>query len=341
MSDLRRKYPVPEVSHGMNNGTRDKVKISFILPAFNEEKHIGLALESIHENMAQSRHEIIVVDNGSHDSTPQIARAKGATVLVQKHVTISSLRNLGVSYAKGDIIAFIDADVHLGNDWGEVIWPIISRVGNNPMILTGSTYDLPDEATWLEKCWYGPILQSGELSHINGGHLVLSKELFLKVGGFKEDLVTGEDYEFCQRAKELGAIIVHDAKLKAIHEGYPKSIAAFLRRERWHGRGDYLSLRTIAASKPALLSIGQICVLCLSLLLAVFCRDLSFLFIYPVFLGVIGISAAALRCRHALLCLPACALLYIIYFWGRGLAFFDVMLAIPRGKRGRNIPASD
>ena len=93
------------------------MKLSIIIPAFNEEDYLSATLDAIQLAEAQLRSrtganlEIIVVDNNSTDSTMAIALAKGATVVQEPTQSIARARNTGAKHATGDVLVFIDADV--------------------------------------------------------------------------------------------------------------------------------------------------------------------------------------------------------------------------------------
>lgn len=92
------------------------MKISVIIPAFNEEKYIGKCLESI-ANQREKPDEIIVVDNNSTDKTAEIAKSYGANVVVEKTQGMIPARNRGFDEAKYEIITRTDADTIVPSDW--------------------------------------------------------------------------------------------------------------------------------------------------------------------------------------------------------------------------------
>jgi glycosyltransferase involved in cell wall biosynthesis len=87
------------------------VRVSVVIPALNEERHLGQLLSDIQQ---QSRRpdEVIVVDAGSRDATVRIAKHSLATVL-HGEPPVARGRNLGGYSAKGDAIFFLDADTRL------------------------------------------------------------------------------------------------------------------------------------------------------------------------------------------------------------------------------------
>ena len=95
----------------------DPVKLSVVVPAFNEEAYLASTLDSIHRaaadllGRADVHIETIVVDNGSSDQTAAVARDHGAKVVREPVQGISRARNVGARHAEGDVLVFVDADV--------------------------------------------------------------------------------------------------------------------------------------------------------------------------------------------------------------------------------------
>jgi len=91
------------------------VKVSVIVPAFNEERLLPAALAAIRRAAGafEARgwtSELIVCDNNSTDRTADIARSHGATVVFEPLNQISRARNAGAARASGDWLVFVDAD---------------------------------------------------------------------------------------------------------------------------------------------------------------------------------------------------------------------------------------
>ncbi|VAX31106.1 Glycosyltransferase [hydrothermal vent metagenome] len=128
------------------------IKVSVIIPAFNEESSIGLVLNDLPKD---TLHEIIVVDNGSTDDTANVARASGARVVeeIQKGYGSACLRGIA-ELNQPDIVVFLDGDF---SDYPEEITqllrPIIS--GEKDFVL-GSRMILPESrAALLPQARYG------------------------------------------------------------------------------------------------------------------------------------------------------------------------------------------
>ena len=92
------------------------MKVSVVIPAYNEEKYIGKALESLNKQIVKAD-EIIVVDNNCQDDTAIIARKLGALVVSEEKQGMIHSRNKGFNSARYEIIARCDADVIVSKNW--------------------------------------------------------------------------------------------------------------------------------------------------------------------------------------------------------------------------------
>ena len=89
--------------------------ISFVVPAYNEERYIRPTLEAIHVSARAlgEAYEIVVADDASTDATGAVARDMGARVVRIEHRQISATRNAGARAARGDVLVFVDADTRV------------------------------------------------------------------------------------------------------------------------------------------------------------------------------------------------------------------------------------
>jgi GT2 family glycosyltransferase len=310
------------------------VVVSVVIPAFNEEGMIETTILAAREALDRAGlpHEVIVVDHGSTDGTAAVSRASEALVLsAEDAATISTLRNRGVQLARGEFLVFLDADTSLTLDWSRNIQRTLESLRVDPLQLCGSVREVPDGASVIGGYWYHGLSADDSPTHLGGGHIITTPKAVERIGGFDESLETGEDYEFCVRARARGVPVRGDRRLRAIHRGAPTTVAGFVRREVWHGRGDLGSLRLLFRSPVALVSIVFV-----ALHLGALWGWSDSL---PVFVGAIGsivllcvlASMVKYRGQRAKVIL-ANTLIFYLYFVGRALSVCSVVLR-PQPKR--------
>lgn len=296
------------------------IRVSFIIPAYNEALLLPAVLQAIHRHVPQGfNSEIIVADNGSQDDTVALAKANGAQVVVDPQATISRLRNLAVARSSGSILVFLDADILLTPRWQALFPAVVEDLMHEPMQVTGSRYGIDTTPSAVEKCWFEPLLRRPSV-YINSGHLITTRQLFDAIGGFDESLETGEDYAFGMAARRTGAKIINNPDLEVVHKGYPKTLYQFIRREMWHGRGDCDSLRHFLSSKVALTALMTVLLQLLALGLLLTGQPLAAL---AALLVVVTICLLAAMLRHGARRpwpLLQTAFLYYLYFTSRFLS---------------------
>jgi GT2 family glycosyltransferase len=232
--------------------------LSIIIPAFNEETNLPATLRSIHVHIPSARlREVIVVDNGSLDQTRHVAATEGAHVVVDSEASLGKLRNIGAQAATGDLLLFLDADISITNGWVHGLETLDRVFAERGPVVSGSKCRVPPRASWVPTVWEGKSrMRGGDVEYLGAAHLIVPTATFRDLGGFDTELQTGEDYEFCRRARHHGVPIISIPELKVVHRGEPSTLAQFFRRELWHGAGDAQGLATVLRSRVALAALG-------------------------------------------------------------------------------------
>lgn len=298
--------------------------VSFVIPAYNEARFIAGTIDAIHETMdRRHRYEIIVVDHGSNDGTREIATRHGARVHRCHEGTVGTLRNTGVRHATGEVLVFIDADVRLCADWGDQFDSVLDLLAREPRTLTGSTYGISVDPGWIERFWFRPELV--EMTHINSGHLITTRAFFDELGGFDESLETGEDYDLSARARAVGGGVVLNPALRVHHEGFPRTLRAFIRREMWHAAGDFQSARSVLRSLVAIATIFFV-LAHLTVLAGLFGNTLG-IAVGGMTLAMCVCTASAIRKLAAgkFLAVPTTSMMFYFYYWGRALGMLRAL----------------
>ena len=225
---------------------------SFVVPAYQEAANLPALLDSLKLLPAQ-RYEVLVADNGSTDGTQGIARKAGAKLLHRPDLNIGGLRNAAVRESRAPILVFLDADVRITPQWAEQADALASTLREEPMQLTGCRGQ-PSGGSWIERVWFKPLCDK-PLKYLVSSHLITTRLVFDRIGGFDEALDTGEDVDFCERGRAAGARLQIRRELAAVDTGFPPTLRDFARRECWHGLGDMRDWQTLAGSKVALASL--------------------------------------------------------------------------------------
>lgn len=233
--------------------------VSIIIPAYNEEKYIPQAIESA---LSQSYKfaEIIIVNDGSKDSTPLIAeqyikKDSRVKLINQKNKGLSGARNTGIKNASGDIIAFLDSD-----DWWHPTYleTMVARLNNEPTLgISFSRIQFADENGKLM-----PLFTRGHVKKITkedffymnplscGSNLVIKREHLTSTGFFDEDLKKVEDLDFLYRAASSSNYRISGVKDCLVYyrirkglthdtDGMAASWNQFMQKVKMHKRHDY------------------------------------------------------------------------------------------------------
>lgn len=217
---------------------------SVIVPVLNDAARLERCLASIRANRYDPHFiQLIVADNGSVDDSPVVARRLGATVLSLPGVRVATLRNAAAHDAKGDILAFIDADHEIVPDW---LARASEAFKDATVVGAGAAYSSPRNGNWVQRMYNGlrgPTKGRGQTDWLGSGNLAVRRTAFERVGGFDESLQTCEDVDLCQRLKTEGVLLA-DERLESVHLGDPQTLGAILRGELWRGRDNLrVSLR--------------------------------------------------------------------------------------------------
>ena len=215
------------------------MKISVIIPTYNEEKHIVQCLESL-SNQTLKPLEIIVVDDGSTDSTLLKIKNFDLVVIRQDHSGAGAARNLGAKKSRGEILFFVDADMEFNKNFLKDLTSQLCIPGTKRVSGTFSTQELVKN--WdqpLARCW----------SHHFGFHTrylvpqdqktspvfrAILKSEFDRVNGFDPNQGYTDDWSLSEK---LGYQAVA-TKAKYYHSN-PDTLKDIFTQARWRAKRQY------------------------------------------------------------------------------------------------------
>jgi glycosyltransferase involved in cell wall biosynthesis len=187
------------------------MKISIVIPAYNEEKYIAECLSSIIRNKTKYVREIILVDNGSKDRTIEIA-SRFPDVTIHKEPRRGNFwaKQTGFAHATGDIIAMVDADVRIPKGWFETIQ---SYFANNPNLVCLSGpyhyYDLPlyERIIYIIYNWILAFPTSYISGYrVTGGNAAFRRNVLEKIKEEPTHGFEGEDTYFGNKIHKFGKV---------------------------------------------------------------------------------------------------------------------------------------
>ena len=181
------------------------VKVSIVVPAFNEELLLPATLESIAAaarafDQAGWSSELIVCDNNSTDRTAEIAEAAGARVVFEPVNQISRARNAGAAVATGEWLIFVDADSHPS---AALFADVVRAIRRGDCIAGGSTVSV-DSTLLVARVTVAAWNRFSRATRwLAGSFIFCETSVFRTAGGFSERLYAAEELDLSRRLKRL------------------------------------------------------------------------------------------------------------------------------------------
>ncbi len=218
--------------------------VSVIIPVYNAQDTIGSCLEAV-VNCGYKNLEIICVDDGSaDDSVARIERycaQYGFIRLIrEKHGGPAHARNAGVERSKGAFLFFVDSDIFIAP---RAIQKLADCFRSDPALACAGGMVLPfsrvSRAEKFDDLRYRRIFgrKSKYVDYLPISNLLVSREMFLRIGGFDERFPFAcEDCDFGRRLRQDGRKLLHCAQATALHV-HSRNWRELLRRAFSYGQG--------------------------------------------------------------------------------------------------------
>lgn len=218
-------------------------RISVVVCCYNgaltlEETLAGLAA------LDYPNYEVIVVNDGSTDATPQIASRFDVRLVSTENRGLSAARNTGMELATGEIVAYIDDDAYPDPDWLTFLAAAFERSDHAAM---GGPNIAPYEDNDIAECVAnapgGPlhVLVGDELAeHIPGCNMAYRRDKLMAVGGFDPQFrVAGDDVDVCWKIQARGWTLGFCAAAMVWHHRRP-SVSRYLKQQRGYAKAEAL-----------------------------------------------------------------------------------------------------
>lgn len=186
------------------------VKISVIIPTFNEERYLPSCIKSVlNQTLPRNMYEIIVVDSKSSDRTPKIAKKYADRVLNVPREGAGAARNAGAKVARGEFLLFLDADTLICKNFMEELLKNCC----DKLVVGGTCNIYPSDGKNFANIFYKLINTLYKVVYFLGRPHAQTKccfyrtSVFRMTGGFNKNLIITEDQEIAWRVGKKGKMI--------------------------------------------------------------------------------------------------------------------------------------
>lgn len=219
--------------------------VSVVVACYNGARTLAACLDSL-KALNYPSYEVVLVDDGSTDSSGQIA-SHYPNVRSVRHASnqgLSAARNTGIEAAKGEIVAFTDADCRADEDW---LYYLIGDLLNTRCVGIGGHNLLPPEDSWIAAAVMispgGPthvMLTDRLAEHIPGCNMAFYKWALAEVGGFDPTFrKAGDDVDLCWRLQQHGYRLGFSSAGFVWHYRRP-TVMDYLKQQRGYGESEAL-----------------------------------------------------------------------------------------------------
>lgn len=181
--------------------------ISFVVPAHNEELLLGNTLRAMHQAAGAlgEPYEVVVVDDGSTDTTALVATQAGARVVPVAYRQISATRNAGARAARGEYLMFVDADTLVSES---VIAAALSAMKHGS-VGGGAGVRCDGRIPLYARVMLPLTVVLFRLARLAAGCFVFcTRQAFERTGGFDEALFGGEEVAFSRALSREGRVVI-------------------------------------------------------------------------------------------------------------------------------------
>jgi mycofactocin glycosyltransferase len=224
--------------------------VSIVIPVKDRAEELQRCLASIARiDYPQELLQVIVVDDGSSDLSPTVARQCGALVVPSGGTGRgpAAARNVGARNASGDILAFIDSDCTASTGWLAELLPVFNDCvmaavgGQVDGMCTASAVDRYEAV--MSSLSLGSRERSGNAGddtfYLPSCNLLVRRNLFLGVGGFDDEMHVGEDVDLTWRLRDNGWTISYLPVGRVYHE-HRSNLRSFMSRRFDYGTSEGL-----------------------------------------------------------------------------------------------------
>jgi glycosyltransferase involved in cell wall biosynthesis len=215
------------------------MKVSVVIPAYNDERTIGEAVaHSLFQTKGSLQVEVIVVDDGSTDDTAAVAESAGATVIRQQNAGPAAARNRGWKSATDRFICFTDSDCIPTAGWVE---NLLDGFTDSHIGAVAGSYEIANPSSWLARWVHQEIMERHKrmpalVRAFGSYNVAIPRHVLKATGGFDPVYrrASGEDNDLSYRIIKKGWRIAFRPQAKVAHY-HPERLWQYLMQQYRHG----------------------------------------------------------------------------------------------------------
>jgi glycosyltransferase involved in cell wall biosynthesis len=195
------------------------MKLSFVIPAHNEERTLTKCLRSVQEEVSRYNFttEIVVINNASTDRTKEIAQQfPGVRVIDETTKGLIFARKCGMDHTDGELIANIDADIIMPQGWLKIV---MDEFKKDPQLVALSGPYIYYDLNFFERILVRIFYSLGYMVYVvcnhvlkisgmlQGGNFIVRRDAMIKIGGYDTRIIFyGEDTDIAKRIRSVGKV---------------------------------------------------------------------------------------------------------------------------------------
>jgi GT2 family glycosyltransferase len=217
-------------------------KVSVVVCAYNAAGTMDECLSSL-DALRYPNYEVIVVNDGSRDTTGEIAkRYARARVIDVPNGGLSAARNVGLTAATGEIVAYTDSDVRVDPDW---LTYLVRPFLTSDVVGVGGPNVVPTDDPWMSQCVArapgGPVhvmLDDRVAEHVPGCNMAFRRDALLAIDGFNPVYVrAGDDVDICWRLQARKQVVGFAPGALVWHR-HRSSVRSFWKQQVGYGEAE-------------------------------------------------------------------------------------------------------
>lgn len=223
-------------------------KVSIVVASYNGDRTLKACLESL-QRLNYPSYEVVLVDDGSTDTTPQIAFLNPwvRSIRHEKNRGLSAARNSGIAAASGEIIAFMDSDCRADEDWLRYL--VEDLLTSEFVGIGGPNLFPPEDSPVAAAVMVSPggpahvMLTDRQAEHVPGCNMAFFKWALTEIGGFDPIFrKAGDDVDLCWRLQQAGYRIGFSPAAFVWH--YRRStVMDYLKQQHGYGEAEAVLVR--------------------------------------------------------------------------------------------------